>query len=741
MPLSQSRDKDELRIGVCNGACAAGWRDPASLAALASIPDLIGSDKARVVSRGRNLNVLLRLAGGREVFVKSFGRQARTKDWIDGFRGSKARRTWLAARRLRERGVGTPEPIGFMERWDGLRLRESYYLSNFEPGMLSFTAELARLFHEDPQCRKLIALMQCIADAVRTMHAAGFQHNDLGNQNILLRCSGDAEWRDAMFTDLNRGRIRDALTSRQKARDLSRIYLPSDLLRVFHEMYWASPVPVSFRKWESLYRGLYACHSATRRWRHPVRNARQAEADRGKRVYPREQDMWIWDERSGQAVNALRSRDRNRYYPFGQTVRIAGATLAAFVPVRREYRGLLAECYGKPVDMRGRIGVALEPKAEILERQFSLLNALGMIPVLIRFYHHESDADMDFRAAVVRRLHEEGHGVAIALVQDRNAVRYPERWRRFIERAVEKTQDHVEFIEAGHAINRVKWGIWSLAEHRELMRTVAEAAQGQPGLRFAGPAAIDFEYPYLLAALKNVPEGMRFHALSHHLYVDRRGAPENGQHGFSALEKLALARAIARLSPGCEDRLIISEVNWPLKGTGVYSPVGSPYESPGPRFNDPSVGECEYADYMVRYILAAICSGMAERVYWWRLAAHGYGLVDDAGGELRPRPAYRRLRYLLTMLGDAVFVKRIELRADSGVDNDSCIVFGFRRADGEDLAVAYTAGRPRSVEMPFTFDAATDAEGGAMETAGSSVRVTGTPVFLHGVIPACSDNL
>ena len=93
------------------------------------------------------------------------------------------------------------------------------------------------------------------------------------------------------------------------------------------------------------------------------------------------------------------------------------------------------------------------------------------------------------------------------------------------------------------------------------------------------------------------------------------------------------------------------------------------------------------------------------------------------------------------MLGDAVFVKRIELRADSGEDHDSCIVFGFRRADGEDLAVAYTAGRPRSVEMPFTFDAATDAEGGAMETAGSSVRVTGTPVFLHGVIPACSDNL
>jgi len=722
-----------MRIGEYTGTLVEDWRDPGWMVALERISDMVRSDQARIISSGRNLNVVVELDDGHELFVKSFGRQARAKDGIDRVRGSKARRTWLAARRLQERGVGTPDPIGYMERWESGCLVESYYLSRYEGGMTSFTDELIRLFHDDPHCHKFISLMQRVADAVHAMHTAGFQHNDLGNQNILLRRSGAAEWKDLMFIDLNRGRIRDSLTQRQKARDISRIYLPSDLLRVFKEMYWQAPVPEGFQRWERFFRGAYAWHSATRKWRHPVRSAREAEADRGKRVYPHENDMWIWDERSGQAVNALKSKCRNRYYPLGQTVRMACATASAVVPVRKAHRALLADCYRNPVEMANRIGMALEPRLSTLERQLSLLGGLGKIPVLIRLYHHESDEDMQFRSDVVRRLSETGHAVSIALVQDRRAARYPDRWRSFVEQALARTSGCVEYVEVGHAINRVKWGIWSLAEHRRLMQAVVEAAQGRADVRFTGPAVIDFEYPYLVTALRNMPNGLHFNALSHHLYVDRRGAPENCQHGFSTLDKLALARAIARCSPNCEDKLIISEVNWPLKGTGVYSPVGSPYESPGPRFNDPSVGEQEYADYMVRYILTALCSGMAERVYWWRLIARGFGLVDDSEAEMRPRPAYRALQLMLSLLGDAGFVNRTELPAEQGVDGLPVQVLEFHRADGEHVAVVYTAGEPRDAKMPFAFEEITDAGGDPVRSNARSVRVTGTPLFLRNM--------
>jgi hypothetical protein len=721
--------QEEEQYGPYRGRVAGRFRGAALADALAAA----ARPAEPVASRNSMFRIEIPLEGGSVgIHVKAFGPQSLLKDLRDSRRGSKARRTYLAARALAAAGVGTPEPAAYLERWEGRRLRESYYLSVFVPGLASFRDELIRLFREDPDCGRFMTVLQTVADAVRALHAAGFCHNDLGNQNILLRRT-DTGWADVRFVDLNRGRLYAALDARRRGRDVSRIALPSDLLRVFREMLYAPDVPPrAFLRWDALHRRLFAWHTATRAWRHPVRMRRLRRAGDPTPRYPEPREMWIWDPRSGQPINALRGRDRARVMPAGRGLRLAADALRAAPRVRRAYRAARDGAFRAQIAMQKRAGVAVEPCAETEAEQRTLLDALGHVPLLVRFYHHAGPEQWAFAARFLRERRAAGHPVAAALVQDRRAVRDGNAWQRFVRAVLDDVHDIVDWVELGHAINRVKWGIWDRAEYRRLVAGGFEAAEAFPDARLVGPAAIDFEYPYVLGALEAVPRGRRFAALSHHLYVDRRGAPENRQGRFATLEKCALARAIAAASDACEDRLIISEVNWPLLGTGVYSPVGSPYVSFGPRRNDPSVNEDVCADYLVRYLLIALCSGLAERVYWWRLAAHGYGLADDrAAGGWRRRPAFDALRTWHATVGRARFLGCMDgLGAEAGQGKSAERAYMFERVDGARFAVAYTTGPARTIAPPWPVDRILDSRGRDMALEASGVRLSGSPLIL-----------
>jgi hypothetical protein len=727
------KTEDVVRIGKYTCAVGERYRDAQFLEGLGNILSLIESKEASVITSGRNRNVKVIIpCGGRpvELAVKAFSRQFIAKDWIDEKRGSKARRTWIHASHLAARGVGTPAPVGFLDRWENGRLMESYYLAEYQYGVRAFGEELIRLFREDPVCEKFMTLLQCVADAVKAMHEAGFMHNDLGNQNILLRRKDESSWGDVQFIDLNRGAICGPLSLCQRARDISRLHLPSDLLRVFKEMYFSPAVPpAEFQKWEKFHRKMYAIHSGTRWLRHPVRTLVNLGRNRGKKkLILRPTDMWVWDERSCQPINVMRSRDRLRYFGLSRHLEVLVATLGRIVPVLFQYRSLLRKCYRTPVKLAQRVGVGISPNPSNADRALGLLRELGRVSVLVRFYSHETEKEWSFSAHMAKTLHGEGYPVSIGLVQDRKAVLDPERWAFFVSNVLERVGEYVDYAEIGHAINRVKWGIWNLDEHWRLVDAVAAVAEKYPNIKFMGPAVIDFEYPFVLAALENVPDRLPLAALSHHLYVDRRGAPENKQGMFSALEKFALARAIARCSPKCEDRLVVSEVNWPLKGTGVYSPVGAPYESPGPRFNDPSVTEDEYADYMLRYIMMALCSGMVEKVFWWRLVARGFGLVDDTDqANWRKRPAFNMLAYFISLLGDSEFVSR------ECMDNEAVQLFVFRRPEDDRICVAYSTAGEKDVKLPFGFSHVADAAGGQVPPCPAgpdTVRLSGRPVYV-----------
>ncbi len=657
------------QLGPWRLQIAPGWNRPEIAEALTQLRFLLERAQAPLLAPpGRNQVHRLQLPCGdssAEVVVKTYGVQSPWRDRRAQLIGSKAERAFRNALLLRNAGVGTPAPIGIAEHWEGTRLRESHFVAAFIPQLTNLRDELNRIYAEAPYCAPLMTLLQCVANQTRAMHDAGLLHGDLGNQNIALQPhpeTPDAPW-NVYFLDLNRARQTPSPTPAQRGADLARLDLPSDFRRVFHAMYFHGYAPPpEFATAEAKTRAAFARHTALRPFRHPLREARIRRAQTREEQPLRGRDIWIWDDRSAQAIPAYTSRDRRQLQPASNVGLALRSAAKHGCSIRRNYKRLLAQSFQTPVAMNDAIGIALEPEPTSWARQLDFLSQLQgpqKIPLLLRLYHHKNLESWQWTLDQALLLHRQGHGIAIALVQDRRAIREPKGWRQMVALAFDRAHSFADFFEIGHAVNRSKWGVWDFREYLDLLQPVRAALIEYPNAKITGPACIDFE-PHALGALLDIlPRDLPFHALSQHLYVDRRGAPENAQGPFDTVGKCALLRAAARTFGMADDRLIISEVNWPILGAGVWSPVNSPYETLDPRQNDPSVDEETYAAYLSRYLLLTLASGHASRAYWWRLAARGFGLVDDTHPtDWRPRPAFYALQELLARLNGATFTRK-----------------------------------------------------------------------------------
>ncbi len=720
------------KIGVYRAIVTPEFDSPELRSALAGIAHLLTRPGALVLQGGRNLTVHLDLPTVGPVAVKRFGRQKAWKDWADRRNDTKAARAYGVAAELAAKGIDTLPPVACLELWEGRRLVESYLITAYVAGLSSFKAELIALYERFGPCSELMELLDMVAVAIAGMHDAGIFHRDLGNQNLMLSEPDADGLRRIYVIDLNRARCRGGgLSLRERARDLSRIHLPSDFLRVFLEMYWRGEVPPSdFLRYETRYRRRYAWHTSTRRLRHPLRVVPPSPDGE----YPPDRDLWIWDERSVQAIPPFRSRDRNRLRPPGRVTRTLRAVVLDGWRVWRRALKLEAGAFENEVSSIGeRAAIALTARPDTIERELELLRELGSRRVVVRLYHHESREQQDDTLEIVGQLLEAGYDVALALIQDRRAVNDPAAWLEFGRRALQRVGEKMRWVEVGHAVNRVKWGIWGYRELTSLNEAVIVWQQEFPGVRFTGPAVIDFEPDFLMAALRSLPRGLRYAALSHHLYVDRRGPPEARQGLCDSVRKLAVLRAAAAVSGHCHEGLIISEFNWPLAGTGVWSPVGSPWESPGERTGDPSVDETRAALYMLRFLLLGLASGLTEEMVFWRLVARGFGLVDDSDEDTwRRRPGFTALKTWHAQLNGATFTGSSSQRGH--------IRLNFRTAAGTALEVAWCWPVCAAAEVPAVLLQAgegVDAFGILLqdEQRLRKALATGIPVYFTGKEP------
>jgi hypothetical protein len=241
----------------------------------------------------------------------------------------------------------------------------------------------------------------------------------------------------------------------------------------------------------------------------------------------------------------------------------------------------------------------------------------------------------------------------INILQDRRHIESPQLLQQSLEQIFHYLSPLTPRFQIGNAINRKKWAIFSMDEYLRFYKVAYDLKQQKyPQLILLGSAVIDFEYYFTIRTLFNFYR-IRFDQLSSLLYVDRRGAPENTQAGLDLPKKLQLLQAIARLSPKTSADIVITETNWPIENTYPYAPTSG----------EECVNLDDHANYLVRYYLLALASGVVKNVYWHQLIAPGYGLIDNRKGLVK-YPAYYAFKTLLSLVKKAQF---IEIKQQQGL--------------------------------------------------------------------------
>ncbi|MFL6236903.1 MAG: lipopolysaccharide kinase InaA family protein [Thermoanaerobaculia bacterium] len=642
------------------------------------------------------------------------------------FQGSKAAKSWRVAQALLAAGLQTPEPVMLIESVgeEGPAFYVCRYLSDTTEARYLFRAanageEAARFPGVD-----LPAFVEVLGRTARRLHDAGFWHRDLSGGNLLLRFGPDRRPTDVYLLDLNRTRMGRPPSVSERLRDLSRLALfRPEHQELLLRSYWGAPA-------SGLRRDLYLAYHHGFRWKNESKQRLRGGRDRLKRLLlPRgthahipeapagagARDKVVWDHLSDQPHQHAGRLDKLR-------VRLADArhhgveavAVASSLPrIWRRYQELKAQLHTKSVDFTG-LGVCLRPWPESPETPLALVEELGARHVLLRLHTWEEDHAAEEELA--RALHGRSLEVTFALPQSRELVRDPARWRRALEEIAPRFTPYGKRFQIGQAINRSKWGVWNVREYVELARAAEAVLRPYPGVELLGPSVIDFEYHVTAAVLNLRDLGARFDAVSALLYVDRRGAPENRQAGLDTEDKALLLRAIAETSRNSSSRCWITEVNWPLR-EGPHSPAG----------RDVSVDEESQADYLVRYYLLALGTGVIERVFWWQVVARGYGLVDPADpAHPRRRPSFQALKTLIRELDGARLEELLPAPPPARL-------YRFRRPAGTEVVVGWSAtDRPTRATLPGPAIVVIGRDGEKMAApTGTEVEVGASPRYFR----------
>ena len=167
------------------------------------LPQRMDEGQGELVYDSRN-RVARFIIDGKPMMVKRFKRVNAVQQVVyTFFRKTKAERAFLFAKEFLRRGIGTPQPVAYMEeRHHGL-FTTGYFVSLEVPG--TETSLLLREVKDYPK-----DLAEAVARQVVLMHSKGILHGDLNLSNFLCTEDSPGHYHFTMI-DTNRSHFCDGM--------------------------------------------------------------------------------------------------------------------------------------------------------------------------------------------------------------------------------------------------------------------------------------------------------------------------------------------------------------------------------------------------------------------------------------------------------------------------------------------------------------------------------------------------
>ncbi len=286
------------------------------------------------------------------------------------------------------------------------------------------------------------------------------------------------------------------------------------------------------------------------------------------------------------------------------------------------------------------LGVDFQRESELT---LEILKELKINRILLRLKLWEMESLSELKTFIESC---EDKKITLKIMQDRENIEDSKLLENNLRTIFTELDGVVDIYEIGTTINRTKWGFFSVDEYSRFYKTAYDLKTREfPHINIIGSGVIDFEYHFTAHTLFNF-FNYKYDGVSSLLYVDRRGAPEHSQMGFTLSDKIAWLSTMVWLSPKSKHALHITETNYPLSNTAPYAPT-SEHEC---------IDEESYANFMLRYHLLAFASQQVDSLSWHQLIAKGYGLINNIDG-ISYRPAYQTYKFMLESLNNAQFLR------------------------------------------------------------------------------------
>ena len=147
------------------------------------------------------------------------------------FRKSKARRSFEYATLLLEKGIGTPQPIAYLENYNWIGLKDSYYASEHLECDLTY-----RELVEIPDYPDHENILRQFTRFSYSLHQKGIEFKDHSPGNTLIKKNAEGQY-DFFLVDLNRMNFHEKMSFELRMKNLCRLTPVKEMVEVMSNEY------------------------------------------------------------------------------------------------------------------------------------------------------------------------------------------------------------------------------------------------------------------------------------------------------------------------------------------------------------------------------------------------------------------------------------------------------------------------------------------------------------------------